>query len=505
MPENTIVNPNPNPPVPATPAPPVAASFTSPIKPTPIPVPLAVSNPQPRNSSWLPPAAPAKPPPPPRPKSSLSLLIKIGAGVLVLTLLLGSYIFLVLPNMSKLSSAKVTLVYWGAWEDQKVMQPLIDAFEKQHPNITIDYVDQDIKGLAKEGQAYPSRLIARINAGKGPDIFRYHNNWYPMLSSVLAPMSKNVVSTQDFTSTYYPVVSQDLVHNGAIYGIPLDFDTLAMFVNPSIFKNAGEKIPSDLIGVESVAPDLTVKGPDGEITTSGVAMGSLQNIAHGPDILGLLLADSGVDPSNISQNTAGVSNALQYFTLFTSGDYATWADNLPNAVQMFASGNLAMYFGYSWDILTIEKLNPSLHFAVYPMPSDSGVKRTIASYWVEGVSIRSQHMPEAMEFMNFLNQKTTQQMFYSSAAKIRGFGELYARPDLADSLKSNKLLYPFEEQGPDAVSTIFNSNTFDGGLNDQSIYYLDSALNKLSSNGSIQDSVDTLAKGITQVTQQYGK
>ncbi len=453
-----------------------------------------------QNQSWLTQAAP---PPPPRPKSSLSILFKLGLGVLLLVIILGVVLFVVLPDLNKQNQGHVTLVYWGLWNDKTVMQPIIDAFEKQHPNITIDYQLQDIKSLYKENQEYPKRLTARINSGTGPDIFRYHNNWYPELAGVLAPMSQSVVSPQDFESTYFPVVSQDLVHNGAIYGIPLDFDTLALYVNSEIFQKAGVKIPSDWNDVQLDAPQLTVKGSDGTITTSGIALGSLQNINNGSDILGLLLSESNVDYTQISANQAGAESALNFFMQFTNSSNATWSSTLPNSLQMFAAGNLAMYIGYSWDIASIQRLNPNLHFQIYPMPSDLGVKRTVASYWVEGVSLRSAHMQQDMEFMNFLNQKSTQQQFYASAAKVRGYGEPYARADLAATLKSNSLIYPFEVQGPMAVSTIFNDNTFDNGLNDKSNSYLKQAVNGMVSGGSVSNAVDILSNGVNKVLQQY--
>ncbi len=495
MPENVLFDPKKVPMANNSVAAPVTSTQPAPVQP--------VSGFR-QDQSWLTPPPPV-PPPPPRPRSSLGLLLKLGLGVLLLVIVLGIILFVVLPNINKQNQGHVTLVYWGLWDDKSIMQPIIDSFEQQHPNITIDYQLQDIKSLYNENQEYPKRLVARINSGGGPDIFRYHNNWYPELAGVLAPMSQSVVSTKDFTSAYFPVVSQDLVHQGAIYGIPLDFDTLSLYINPEIFQKAGVKIPSDWNDVQVDAPQLTVKGSDGSITTSGIALGSLQNINNGTDILGLLLSESNVDYTNISANQAGAQSALNFFMQFTNSSNATWSSTLPNSLQMFSAGNLAMYIGYSWDIANIQRLNPNLHFQIYPMPSDLGVKRTIASYWVEGVSIHSQHMQEAMEFMNFLNQKTTQQEFYASAAKVRGYGEPYARSDLAATLKSNSLIYPFEVQGPTAVSTIFNDNTFDNGLNDKSNSYLKQAVNGLAANGSLSDAVNVLSNGVTQVLQQYGQ
>lgn len=488
----TIPQPPSVPPVP--PAPPVLpVPPAPPVSPTP-PVQTIASPPKPATTSL-------KPAQPPVSHSSLSTLIKVAAALFVLLILVGAALFYLLPLFTSSSSGKVTLVYWGIWEDKKVMQPLIDAFEKQYPNITIDYEEQDIKQLLLHNQAYPKLVVSRINAGNGPDIFCFHNTWYPMFSTVLAPFTQDVMSTQDYTNTFFPVVTQDLVHNGAIYGVPLSIDTLALYVNPEIFQST--KVPTDWNDFYATAKDLTVKSSDGTITTAGAAMGTMDNVAHASDIVGLLLADSDVTPSTIGDNSDIAGKALLYYTNFANSTGAIWNDNLPPSLQMFAQGNLAMYIGYSWDIYTIRSLNPNLKFVVQPMPTLYGTKRTLANYWAEGVSVKSKHPKEAMLFMKYLTQKETAQLFYTSAAKVRGFGEPYARGDLADSLKSNKLLYPFVEQGSDAISSVFVDDTFDDGINTQSTQALKSAI-KVTGASSTAD-VGTLSTDMTKVFQQYGQ
>ena len=44
---------------------------------------------------------------------------------------------------------------------------------------------------------------------------------------------------------YYPVANTDLIKNGAIYGIPLEVDTLELYVNTDLFKSAGLTVPAD--------------------------------------------------------------------------------------------------------------------------------------------------------------------------------------------------------------------------------------------------------------------
>src|SRR5690349_18736056 len=80
------------------------------------------------------PSAGAAPQAAPIPKSGNPLL-KIVLVLLIVAVVIGLVIFF----WPKGKSTKVNLVWWGLWEDQKIMKPLIDDFERDHPNITVEY------------------------------------------------------------------------------------------------------------------------------------------------------------------------------------------------------------------------------------------------------------------------------------------------------------------------------------------------------------------------------
>lgn len=394
------------------------------------------------------------------------------------------------------SSSKVTLVYWGLWEDNNTMQSIISEFESQHPNITVDYEKQDPK-------QYSERLLTRIQQGNGPDIFRYHSSWLPTLQPVLAPLPTSVISKQELQGNFYPVVRMDLVRNGALYGIPLEVDTLSLFVNNTIFKNAKAQVPTTWDDFTSTARALTVKDANGKIKIAGAALGTYDNITHAPDIISALLVQNGVDLKTMAP-ASNASDALTFYTSFATGDSNVWDNTLDPSMLAFARGNLAMYFGYSWDIFLVKASNPNLDFSIYSIPHLPGRNTTTASYWVEGVSAKSQHQKEALEFMHFLAQKSTEATLYTEESKTRLFGEPYARTDLGATLKNTPLVYPFVLQANDAASSFFAGETDDSALNGQMNGYLGNAIRSVLNGTSAQSAVDTLTKGVQQIEKQYG-
>lgn len=439
--------------------------------------------------------------PPPSPFSSFPLwtIIKIVIGLFVVGIVLFIIFRFIIPAFSKPSQEEVTLTYWGLWEDKAVFEKVLADFEKENPKIKVDYIQQDKK-------QYREKLLTRIQNGTGPDVFRFHNTWVSQLSRVLSPLSVDVISPDQFRKVYYPVMQKDLIKNGGIYGIPLEIDTLSLYVNTDIFKNAGAKVPTDWNDFVNISRGLTVKDKDTDnIKTSGAALGTFDNITHAPDIISMLFLQSGVNlvnPLETTKNTAGVFN---FYTQFATSQDNVWDSSLDPSVIAFSKGNLAMYFGYSWDIFTIKSLNKDLNFEVYPvpyLPPNRGM--TVASYWAEGVSVKSKHQKESMKLMQFLSRKETEEKLFAEQSKTRMFGEPYARKDLKDLLKDNKLLYPFVEQAENAGSSFFISDTYDNGINDRANVYLGNAIRSMLGNTSAETAIKDMSAGIYQIVKDYG-
>ena len=107
--------------------------------------------------------------------SPFKTILKIVIGLIVVVFIGFIFIWVILPKFQSKQGGNVTLTYWGLWEDTNVMRAIINEFEKENSNIKIDYSKQNVK-------QYREKLASRISNGTGPDIFRFHNSWYPMLS-----------------------------------------------------------------------------------------------------------------------------------------------------------------------------------------------------------------------------------------------------------------------------------------------------------------------------------
>lgn len=417
------------------------------------------------------------------------------------------FVLLIIFIISKITSSgkpkNITLSYWGVWEDSTVIQPLIDDFERVHPNIKINYEKQDIKGLGM----YAERLTKRIDNGTGPDIYRFHSSWTPQLKKYLLPFPKTVIDSTKLDSDFYKTVERDLKINGAYYGIPLGIDTLSLFINTTLLNNVGLQLPKDWNDIVHVyGPRLLVKEND-KIVSSSIALGTYDNISHAPDIIAMLLLQNRANIRDLTGSAkTNAEDALTFYTSFADSNNGSWNQTLDNSKLAFAKGNLAMFFGYSWDIFEIKALNPNLQFQVTSVPTLAGRKNTVASYWAEGVSARSKNSKEAFELLDFISSSSSLQKLYSLQSKVRLFGSLYPRRSMQPLLSSNELVYPFISQADDAQSTFFSSDTYDGdtGMVTQMDVYMGNAVRSVNENTSVSSAVDTLSKGVAQVLSRYG-
>lgn len=435
-------------------------------------------------------------------------LLSIIIGIAVLSIVTSLVFMFVIPRFFSGGTGKAGLVYWGLWEDPKVMNTIIADFNREYPDIKVKYEKQDITKF----DDYIDRLTTRITQGNGPDIYRFHNSWPIQLQGYLSPLTADVVKSLEMDTAYYDVIKKDLNSNGAYYGVPLQIDTLALFINNDLFKSADiASPPTTWIELTDMAGRLTVQDELGQIKTAGVALGTYDNVYHASDIISLLLVQNRANLYDLSGPTK--QNAIdalgsKFYTAFTlgieNGAGKTWDKSFENSKLAFANGTLAMYLGYSWDIFEIKAKNPDLNFAIVPVPNlTPDRKETIASYWVEGVSSKSKHQKEAMTFLKFLGKKETLQKLYALESKQRLFGELYPRRDMKSLLTSNPLLKTFLDQADDAVSTPFSSDTYDGAMNAALNTYMGNAVNSILEGGSAESAVDTLGAGEAQVLGKY--
>lgn len=437
--------------------------------------------------------------------SRLKKLLPFALGSLVLLFFL-IFAFRLLKNLPFFAPVKpLDLTYWGLWEPEAVIQPLIDEFEKQNSGITIDYQKQS-------HLQYRERLQSALAQQEGPDIFRIHNTWYPMFKNHLAPAPSAFFTPQQIQEDFYPLVAADFLKNDRLVALPLGLDFLVLFYNIDLFDQAGLSLPRTWNEFRATSQKATRKTAAGQIQVAGAALGTASNVEHWQDILSLMMLQNGVDFSRVDAtilpdgSNAGV-DVLNYYVSFAQGQNRTWDETLPNSTLAFAGNQLVFYFGPSWEVFTFLEANPDLNFALAPVPQLESPGVNFASYWAEAVNnkLDPKAQEAAWKFLSFLAKPESLQKLYQNASQTRLFGPIYPRPALAASLQADPLASVVVAQAPTARSWYLVSRTRDGdtGLNSRLSKYFEDAVNAVLRGQSAQSALKTVAAGLNQILSAY--
>jgi len=377
--------------------------------------------------------------------------------IIVVLIAMFAFIFITIRNRSR---GPVEITYWGLWEDEAAILPLIAEYESENPDVKINYIKQS-------PTEYRERLTSSMARGNAPDIFRMHNTWTPMFYEELAPLPESVMTAEEYSETFYPAAIESLSTPNGIGAIPLMYDSLGLFINQDLFTTFSAAVPDSWDEFRQTATSLTVIDPDnGAIRQSGAALGRIDNVDYWQEIVTMMMIQNGVRLSDPKSDLA--SNAISYFLQFRATDNV-WDETLPESTAAFSSGRqLAMLIAPSFVAQELKSVNPNLRFRVHPVPqlpkftaTDPDI--TYAVFWAEGVWAGSTKTEQSWEFLKFLSSQESLKKLYKVTK------EPYSRRDMAGLLVNDQYYGATIKLAGDSRTWYTASNTQDGktGLNTQ--------------------------------------
>ena len=134
-------------------------------------------------------------------------------------------------------SGKVHLTY-ALWDPNEEVgyKKSIAVFEQSHPNISVSFVQIPYPD-------YQQKLQEEFTSGTGPDIFWVNTPWLStwIKDGLLTNLAPDIAKAHIDMSQYIPSLVALHTYQGAIYGLPKDWDTIAVYYNENYF--AAHHIP----------------------------------------------------------------------------------------------------------------------------------------------------------------------------------------------------------------------------------------------------------------------
>ena len=389
-------------------------------------------------------------------------------GVLAVLVIIAVLMLMgVIPGLKpSVNQTKANLVIWGTEDPVSVWSQIQQVYANDNPNIKISYVQ-------KNSTNYETDLVNALAAGRGPDIFAMDYSWVVKHGDKVYPLPQSAVgfSVGDFQSTFADA-TLGYIQNGQIISLPTSVDTLALYYNKDILNSENiPNPPSNWDDIVTTARQTRKISLTGDIIQGGIALGSAQNIEHMVDIVSTLFLQNGIsiiDLINKKSDLMGVSakNALEFYRSFSDPvkqNYA-WSDSMPNSLDAFADGKVAMMIGFAKDYERIKGKNPRLNFGIAPLPQQKGstIKINYSSPTGFAISKYSQNPLEAWKFLTFLTTDQNALKFYISSTNrppayrqyvTAGFLAPYLSVFQAQVLSAKSWLQP----DPTSVTKIFQT------------------------------------------------
>lgn len=330
----------------------------------------------------------------------------------------------------------VTLTIWRTSDSQGDFDAMVEGYKKIYP-----YVNFEFRVLRPD--EYEEALFNAWARGEGPDIFSVPQYRLGRFRDVIAPMPESVtlkttrsekggfggnkivveensvaqLSSNQIADLFVGSVSEDVVFQDQIYGLPLSMDTLVLYYNRDILSRAKIAVPpttwEEFVTVITT-PDVVLLNEEKEIIQAGASLGTSTTTPYFFDILSVLMMQNGVTMTKENSPSFASSDflqqslaALSFYVSFSDETKATytWNDENLDGLETFLQGKSAFYFGYYADKEKIEQRAAELNFSWTGLPQVNSANPVhYASYPIETVHIQS---PDAQHAWNFLRFAAT--------------------------------------------------------------------------------------------------
>jgi multiple sugar transport system substrate-binding protein len=330
------------------------------------------------------------------------------------------------------AQAVTEITYW-LWDENQppAYQACADAFEKQNPDIKIK--------ITQTGwMDYWNALSTAFVSGTAPDVITDHLARYPefIQNNLLVDLTPLIARDNVPTNIYFGGLVKVWGRDGKQYGLPKDWDTIAVVYNKAILDKAG-------IDPNSLS-NLTWNPKDGG--SFGQLIAKLSVDANGKTGL-----DAGFDPKNVKQYGLIINGApdafgqVEWSHLAVSNGFkfydGPWANHfyyddpkLAETIQwiadmelkkglivpakdvrqagpdaLFAGQKGALAFLGSWDVHWCQE-NCKFDIGFALLPAGPVGRRTMFNGLADSIWVGSKHQEEAWKWVKFLASPEAQKI-----------------------------------------------------------------------------------------------
>ena len=321
------------------------------------------------------------------------MLKKIAAGLIIA----GSILLCINAfshNYQSDGKTILTFASWGSKSEIDILKPILSEFEKENPDIKIEFMHIP--------QNYFQKIHLLFASNTAPDVIFINNLYLPVYAN--AGVLEDLSGTEINKMNYYPKALNALSWKGKLYAVPRDVSNLVIYYNKDIFDKAKVPYPKE---------DWTM---DEFLQTA-------QSLTRSPHIFGisfeedllfylpyLMSEGGGVLSDDLSKNITATGESQKglnfYSDLRKKYHVAPLKSESASATmaQMFLQGRLAMHLSGRWLVPKYrEEAKFDWDIVRFPKGMAGSIVPLDASGWA--ISKSSKHKREALCFIKYLSSE----------------------------------------------------------------------------------------------------
>jgi len=260
-------------------------------------------------------------------------------------------------------------ITYGVWDETQVdaIEANIEGFNEQYPNI-------DVNVDVTPYDAYFTKLQTQGSSANLPDLFWMNGPNFQLYAEngLFEPLTSTIDGGYIDPADYPEALVDLYTFEDVTYGVPKDFDTIAVWYNTALFEQAGVAVPAEgwtwedfQTTAKSISEALADQGVYGIASSLEGQSGYYNTILQaGGDVI----SEDGTETGYGSEEAAA---GLQFWTDLIADGSSPSVQQLTDTVGLdwFTSGRAAMFMGGSWNRNAMVDSDVAADVQVAPLPT----------------------------------------------------------------------------------------------------------------------------------------
>lgn len=304
------------------------------------------------------------------------------------------------------SRTTVQFASWGSKSEIDILKPLLSEFEKENPDIKVDFMHIP--------QNYFQKIHLLFASNTAPDVIFINNLYLPIYANA------GLLEELNTDDNFYPQSLNALSWQGKLYAIPRDVSNLVIYYNKDMFLKKHIPFPKQNWTFDDflqTSKKLTDKN------TFGISFEE-DPLFYLPY---LMSNGGGFLPEEI--NKAESQEAINFYADLRNKYHTAPKKNesaSATMAQLFLQERIGMYLSGRWMVPKLrEEASFDWDIAQFPKGTKGSIVQLDASGWA--ISKSSKHKAEALKLINYLSDEKSIEKFTQSGLIVP------ARKDVANS------------------------------------------------------------------------